>query len=73
MDTLENYHDIEFNPNALLRSIFWLCEEAIAGGLKEFDTIEKIHHGIEHFSATSGMSLSDNFSQDPNEDEGIPF
>ena len=58
MDNEENYHDEEFNPLAVLRSIFHTCEEVMEGMTESDEAIESIHHRIEHFSATFGMRLS---------------
>ena len=58
MDTEDNYHDEERNPNALLRAIFHNCFGVMEGGMPAEETIKNIHQGIEHFSANTGMRLS---------------
>ena len=47
MDTEDNYHDEERNPNALLRAIFHNCFGVMKGGISAEDTIKNIHQGIE--------------------------
>ena len=58
MDTKDNYHDEERNPNALLRAIFHNCYGVVKGGMSAKETIKNIHRGIEHFAANTGMPLS---------------
>ncbi len=70
MDTEDNYHDEERNPNALLRAIFHNCFGVMEGGMSAEQTIKNIHRGIEHFAATTGMSLSMLSPQEENNNQG---
>ena len=70
MDTEDNYHDEERNPNALLRAIFHNCFGVIEGGMSAEETIKNIHQGIEHFATTTGMRLSMISPQEENNDQG---
>ena len=69
MDTEDNYHDEERNPNALLRTIFHNCFGVMEGGMSAEETIKNIHQGIEHFATKTGMSLSMIPPQEENNDQ----
>jgi len=70
MDTEDNYHDEERNPNALLRAIFHNCFGVMEGGMSAQETIKNIHRGIEHFAANTGMRLSMIPPQEENNGQG---
>ena len=70
MDTEDNYHDEERNPNALLRAIFHNCFGVMEGGMSAEETIKNILQGIEHFAANTGMRLSMISPQAENHDQG---
>ena len=71
MDTEDDYHDEERNPNALLRAIFHNCFGVMKGGMSAEETIKNIHQGIEHFAATTGMRLSMISPQEENNNQDL--
>ena len=71
MNTEDDYHDEERNPNALLRAIFHNCFGVIEGGMPAEETIKNIHQGIEHFATTTGMRLSMISPQEENNDQDL--
>ena len=71
MNTEDDYHDEERNPNALLRAIFHNCFGVIEGGMPAEETIKNIHQGIEQFAATTGMRLSMISPQEENNDQDL--